>query len=142
MDKFINIKKILVERKMDKAERTRLAKAVFPDVKFPVRAFSRIVKGEAEMTVSQAATVAEFLGVRIEDLYEPDRWLWGSPKDGKNVFLYGDSFRAEVDTQTWVTRLYHKDELVTGGVLCDGQTPVSEYFSKLRDTVMDWLDLI
>ena len=138
MDKFINIKKILEDKGVSK---TQVACLVFPDVKFPQRAFSRVLTGKTELTVSQAATIAEFLGVRIEDLYEPDRWLWDNSKDGKHIFLYGNNFRAEVDTQTWTTRLYHKDELITEEVICDGQTPIGEYFAKLKSLVLAWIDL-
>ena len=138
MNKFINIKKILEDKGVSKTE---VATLVFPDVKFPQRAFSRVLTGKTELTVSQAATIAEFLGVRIEDLYEPDRWIWDNSKDGKHIFLYGNNFRAEVDTQTWNTRLYHKDELITEEVICDGQTPIGEYFAKLKRLVLDWIDL-
>lgn len=138
MNKFINIKKILEDKGVSK---TQIACLVFPDVKFPQRAFSRVLTGKTELTVSQAATIAEFLGVRIEDLYEPDRWLWDDSKDGKHIFLYGNNFRAEVDKQTWNTRLYHKDELITEEVICDGQTPIGEYFAKLKRLVLDWIDL-
>ena len=138
MNKFINIKKILEDKGVSK---TQIACLVFPDVKFPQRAFSRVLTGKTELTVSQAATIAEFLGVRIEDLYEPDRWLWDDSKDGKHIFLYGNNFRAEVDTQTWNTRLYHKDELITEEVICDGQTPIGEYLAKLKRLVLDWIDL-
>lgn len=138
MNKFINIKKILEDKGVSK---TQIACLVFPDVKFPQRAFSRVLTGKTELTVSQAATIAEFLGVRIEDLYEPDRWLWDNSKDGKHIFLYGNNFRAEVDTQSWNTRLYYKDELITEEVICDGQTPIGEYFAKLKRSVIDWIDL-
>lgn len=138
MNKFINIKKILEDKGVSK---TQIACLVFPDVKFPQRAFSRVLTGKTELTASQAATIAEFLDVRIEDLYEPDRWLWDDSKDGKHIFLYGNNFRAEVDTQSWNTRLYHKDELITEEVICDGQTPIGEYFAKLKRLVLDWIDL-
>ena len=138
MNKFINIKKILEDKGVSK---TQIASLVFPDVKFPQRAFSRVLTGKTELTVSQAATIAEFLDVRIEDLYEPDRWLWDNSKDGKCIFLYGNNFRAEIDTQTWKTRLYHKDELITEEVICDEHVPIGEYFAKLKRLVLDWIDL-
>lgn len=138
MNKFINIKKILEDRGVSKAQ---IAALVFPTVKFPQRAFSRVLTGKTELTASQAATIAEFLGVRIEDLYEPDRWLWNNSKDSEIIFLYGNNFRAEVNTQTWNTRLYYKDELIREEVVCDGQIPVGEYLDKLKKIVIDWIDL-
>lgn len=138
MYKSINIKKILEDRGVSK---TQVAALVFPDVKFPQRAFSRVLTGKTELTASQIATIADFLGVSVESLYEPNRWIWDNTRDGKHIFLYGDSFRAEVDLQTWVTRLYHDQDLVLEDTICDGKTPLGEYLSKLQQIVTDWIDL-
>ncbi len=138
MDNFIDIKQTLKEKGLKK---TNVAALIFPDVKFPSRAFSRVLSGKTELTTSQITKLAEILEVRVEDLFEPDRFKW-DVKDGKHIFLYGNEFRAEVDMETWNTRLYHCGELIKEDVICDGSTPISEFLSTLKNLITDWNDLL
>ena len=134
---FLNVKKILEDRGVKKSEMARL---LFPDVKFPLRAFSRILTGEAELSASQVHMLAEHLGCDIVDLYEPDRWIWDNTKDGKHIFIYGTNFRVEVDLNTWESILSYKHEVIERGIFCNGNTPIGEFFDLMRSKIQDWID--
>lgn len=134
---FLNVKKILEDRGIKKSE---VAQLLFPDVKFPLRAFARILTGEAELSASQVHILAERLGCDIVDLYEPNRWVWDDTRSGKCVFIYGSNFRAEVNLETWETILYYKDNIIDHGIFCNGNTPINEFFDIIRSKVQDWID--
>lgn len=134
---FLNVKKLVEDKGIKKTE---VAKLLFPDVKFPLRAFARILTGEAELSASQIPILAEKLGCEIADLYEPDRWLWSDTKDGKHVFIYGKDFRVEIDLNTWETILYYNGEVIERGIFCSGQTPIGEFFGLMKSKIQDWID--
>lgn len=134
---FLNVKKTLEDRGVKKSEVARL---LFPDVKFPLRAFSRILTGEAELSASQVHILAEHLGCDLVDLYEPDRWVWDNTKGGKHIFIYGTNFRVEVDLSTWDAILYYKNEIIERGTFCNGQTPVGEFFDLMKRKIQDWIE--
>ena len=134
---FLNVKKLLEDRKVKKGE---IARLLFPDVKFPLRAFARIMTGEEELSASQVSMLAERLQCEIVDLYEPDRWLWNNTKEGKYIFIYGNDFRVEVDLNTWEAILYYNGEIIERGIFCNGQTPVGEFFDLMKDKIQDWIE--
>lgn len=134
---FLNIKKILEDKGENKTE---IGKLLFPDNRFPARAFSRILTGEAELSASQVSILAERLGCEITELYEPDRWIWDDTRDGKHVFIYGTNFRVEVNLITWETTIYYKDEIIKQGIFCDAHTPIGEFFDSIKADIQDWMD--
>lgn len=134
---FLNIKKILEDRKENKTE---IGKLLFPDNKFPGRAFSRVLTGHAELSASQVSILAERLGCEITELYEPDRWKWDDTRDGKHIFIYGTSFRVSVDTTTWETTIYHKDEIIKQGTYCGPHTPIGDFLDSVKADIQDWVD--
>lgn len=136
---FLNVKEILESRGVKKAE---IARLLFPSVKFPLRALSRVLTGETELSASQVSLLAERLGCEISDLYEPDRWMWDGTKDNKHIFIYGTNFRAEVDIDTWVCDIFYKNEKINQGAFCDGSTPLGEFLDIIQKKIQDWIELI
>lgn len=134
---FLNVKKLLEDRKVKKGE---IARLLFPGVKFPLRAFARVLTGEAELSASQVSILAERLKCEIVDLYEPDRWLWNDSRDGKHIFIYGRDFRVEVDLNTWEAILYYNGEIIERGTFCNGQTPIGEFFDLMKSKIQDWIE--
>lgn len=137
MDHFLNIKKILEGKKVNKGE---IAQLLFPNVRFPRRAFSRILTGEAELSASQVSILADYLKVPIEELYQPDRWLWKDTENGVLIFIYGTDFRAEVELEQWTYVIHYKDKIIATGNV-DGYAPVGEVLNELKQRIHEWLDL-
>lgn len=136
---FINVKKLLERKDIKKSDVARL---LFPNVKFPLRAFARVLTGEAELSASQVSILADKLGCEIIDLYEPDRWVWNDTKDGKHIFIYGKDFRVEVDLTTWESILYYNREIIDRGTFCNGSTPIGEFFDLMKRKIQDWIDFV
>ena len=51
-----------------------LAKVLFPNVKYPKLAFDRIIKGEANLDITQIEVLASYIGVLVQDLFSVDTW--------------------------------------------------------------------
>lgn len=80
-----NIKKILELYDLDKVA---LAKQLFPTAKYPMSAFNRIIREEAELNVGQLEKLADFLGIVVSDLFAPDSWK-GLSENGYLIFVKG-----------------------------------------------------
>lgn len=66
-----DISKVIELWHLDKEE---VAKVVFPKVRFPVLAFRRVLKGEAELDTIQLGLLADYIGVPVTDLFGLDNW--------------------------------------------------------------------
>lgn len=89
-----------------------LSRVLFPKVKFPEKAFERIISGVAELSSSQVSILAQFLGCEIADLYDHDRWLRNNSWDSNRVFIYGRGFRAEYNTSSGEVLIYSNNQLI------------------------------
>lgn len=138
MKKFLNLKKILDAKGVNKSEIDVL---LFPNVKYPDRALARILEGEAELSASQISILSDFLGMSIDEMFEPDRFRWENTLDGKHIFIYGDTFRVEVSLDTWQTIIYFRDEIIKRDNTFTGDTTLSAFFEKVREEIHNWTDL-
>lgn len=96
-----NIKKVLKHYDLDAAV---LAKQLFPAAKYPMSAFNRIVKGEAELSVGQLERLADFLGVTLSDLFAPDSWK-GLSENGHLIFVKG-KYKARINYDNSFLSIY------------------------------------
>lgn len=135
---FLNVKELLETKGVSKTE---IARLLFPDVKFPLRAFSRILTKEAELSASQVSILAERLGCEISDMYEPSRWIWESSSDDEYTFIYGKNFRVKVNLSNWESTIFYKNDLIDKGIFCDGSMPLKDYFEMIQQKIHDWIDL-
>ena len=109
-----------------------IAEHLFPKNKFPVLALNRVVNGEAQLDSEQISKLAMLLGVEIQDLYVAN-WV---PSHKKNKLVFNsDDFRAELDTKTWTTNIFHKDTLLHGVVLSKESVSLKEYINKLNSEI-------
>lgn len=105
----IDISRVLQDRDVNKKA---LSQLLFPKIKFPEKAFDRIVSGVAELSASQVSLLAQFLGCEINDLYDHDKWLRNNSWDANRVFIYGRGFRAEYNTQTGEALIFSNNQLI------------------------------
>lgn len=138
MKKFLNLKKILDAKGVNKSEIDVL---LFPTVKYPDRALARILEGEAELSASQISILSDFLGMSIDEMFEPDRFRWENTLDGKHIFIYGDTFRVEVSLDTWQTVIYFRDEIIKRDNTFTGDTTLRAFFEEIREEIRNWTDL-
>jgi len=81
-----------------------LANELFPQNKYPVAAFRRLLTGESEMNVNQAQRLAGLLGVSVDDLLNGKVWKAEFKKPG--LTLVKGAYRVEIRENNSV-KFYH-----------------------------------
>lgn len=104
MPKF-NIKEVIEYYKPSIPD---LAKLLFPTAKYPKAAFDRVLRGEALLNVEHLETIADFLGIAISDLFNPDSWK-GIAEEGHIVFIKG-AYKARINYKNSFLSLYSSED--------------------------------
>lgn len=124
----INLQKLIEAKGLNKEE---VAHQLFPNNKFPILALSRVIKGVNALDTDQVSKLAALAGLTISEIFEYENWTSRS-NDGEGIhkFTRGD-YRAELNTFTWVTKLFHKESLFHTSVICSGSVSLQDYFTEL-----------
>lgn len=125
----INIKKIIVENGLNTQD---VAIHLFPTNKHPNLALNRIIKGEGELNSVQVSKLASLADITIQQAYSGE---W-TPKNLDNICtIVTTEFLAELNTDTWKTKLFHKKSLFHQDNLSwDGLTPLG-YINYLNNII-------
>lgn len=119
----INLNKII-----ESSDFMAVAKCLFPENKFPTQALTRHLGLKLSLNEDQILALSKFTGLPVSELFESD---WKSHnKDG--VFTFNkDGFKAELDTNTWITRLTFEGARVHEELIVSKSVLLSEYLGKL-----------
>lgn len=128
--KTIDLNKIIESQELDPKE---VAQQLFPGNKYPKLALNRVISGEAVLDANQISKLALMTGLSIDQLYSGNDWKMRS-KAGIFYFQNGE-YKAELNSETWVTKIFHNDSLFHESVITSGVTPVSEYIDKLNSII-------
>jgi hypothetical protein len=126
----INLAGIIEARKLDT---NVVAELLFPAVKYPRLALNRILSGEAVLDADQISKLSTYTGISIGYLFSGGAWEFKlKPKDVVE-FISGE-YKAELNTKSWIIKVYSKKTLFHEEVIVGKNTPVSsilEYLDKL-----------
>ncbi len=128
--KTIDVEKIIKTKKLDKKE---LAQQLFPENKHSSLALNRVIKGDGFLDSNQISLLSELTGIAIGNLYSGNEWGLKNNK-GLTVLTSGN-FRAELDTKTWITKVFDKDSLFHESVIHSGTTALSVYLNLLTQII-------
>lgn len=123
--KTIDLDGIIKKRNLDPNE---IAKELFPSNRYPRLALNRVLKKKALLNADQISRLSAITGISISELY--GRAWKSSYKKDLHILTCGE-FRAELDTTTWITRLYHNGSLCHEEILHSGAIMLNEYISLL-----------
>lgn len=126
----IDINNIIESKGLDQND---LAKELFPGTKHPKMALQRIIKGEAQLDTEQIVRLSAYTGLSISELFGQRDWK-ASSKGGVHTFESED-YRAELDTNTWISKVWKKSELIHEVVIHDRHISLSNYFSLLNNVI-------
>lgn len=110
-----------------------IGKEIYPDKKFPGHSLKRVLDGHGQFNVIQLQKLAAVLGVDVCSLFKPWKAEY-KMSDSTHIFRKG-KFRAELNTKTWVTRVFKEDSLFFEDVIFAPGVPMSEYISKLEEII-------
>ena len=124
--KGINLRKIIEHHELDSTE---IAKLLFPKNRHPLLALNRILFNKAVLDADQISRFSMFTGIPIADLYDGTGWQSRYSK-GKHILTSGD-YRAELDTETWSTKVFKNDTLYHEFIMHAKSITLSEYIQRL-----------
>jgi hypothetical protein len=134
------MQEILIE---DIIEKCRLSKRevadhLFPTNKFAMVALGRVIKKEALLDSEQISKLALMSGRTISELYTGEGWK-ARNKAGIHIITNGD-YIAELDTQTNITKIYHKGSMFHESILHDGAIALSDYLKELDNQILKFTE--
>lgn len=126
----IDLTTILEKSEVPKKE---MADLLFPSHKYPVLAFNNVLKGELKLDADQISKLSTFTGIPIEELFQISKWKMESSAD-KIEFTNGE-FRAILNTETWITKIFCNGSMFHESVIHSGMVPLSEYFKTINELI-------
>lgn len=112
-----------------------LAKALFPEAKYPKAAFNRVLKGDSSLSVEQLEKLASFIGVSPSELFTLDSWH-STAVDGYMSFRNG-AFEAKLNYHGAFLTLY-KDGKVVDRRIVGTNMSISEFANYLNDLITNF----
>ena len=122
----IDLSQIIKDNNLSDSE---VAKQLFPTNKHPRLALNRIFSGKAVLDANQISLLAFELDIPISELFTGGRWK-AKFNGGTHTFTTGD-YRAELNTKTNFTRIFHKDSLCHSCLITPIAISLNEYLRKL-----------
>lgn len=118
------------EKGLDKKE---VARQLFPNNNFPVRALDRAIKGDYALDANQISKLALLANATIGELFSGESWK--SDYDGRLHTFTNGEFMATLDPTTWMTRVFHNKSLFHETIIHSKEVPLGEYFEKLNQII-------
>ncbi len=128
--KKIDLKKIIKVKNLNKKE---VAAELFPANKFALLALDRVLAEKGVLDADQISRFSLYSGIPIAELYSGADWS-STIKNGTHVLLKGD-YRAELDTKTWTTRLFHNDSLFHQFIIHSAGISLGDYIDTLNSEI-------
>lgn len=125
----IDLKKVIADNNLNKKE---VAKHLFPGNSYPVLALNRVIKGDAKLDSDQISKLSLFANCTIEDLYGIK--FRPQTKDRK-MFFESEDYKAELNIDTWTTKVFHKDSLFHESVIHKSSIALSDYLEQLTSII-------
>ena len=112
-----------------------LAKLLFPENRYPIRALTRVRTGKSLLNEEQIESLASHIGADPGDLFKT---TWSStPKGSKVIFKYGP-YVAVFDAKKWTTTLRKGDEVILEESIAQDHVQLSNYIKFLNQIIKDY----
>lgn len=131
MEQF-NIHKIIEYYQLD---REVIAKVLFPNVKHPFESLRRVLNGVSVLDANQIATLAQYLGVLVCELYSVSANDWkGTVEEGHLVFIRGP-YKVKLGYKGMYMTIYKNNQLIRNQVNCYAEMTVSEFINYINNLI-------
>jgi len=124
--KTIDVESIIKEANLSKVE---VAIQLFPENKFPALALNRVMNQELPLDANQISKLSLLAGIPIASMFSGESWK-AELKGNVHTFTNGE-YKAELDTDTWVTKVFHNNSRIHEELIHSKAIPLSEYLNKL-----------
>lgn len=125
MEQTIDLAGIMEAKKLNKEE---IARDLFPNTKYPVRALERVMAGISELDANQILRLSISTGISLEDLFHSSEWK-AKFKNRVHTFTNGNR-KIELDVDKWTANLWENGEKIHGTLLVDKLIPLNEFLQS------------
>jgi len=125
--KKIDLKKIIEAKNLNVKE---VALELFPGNKYPHLALKRVLLGEGVLDADQISRFSLYSDIPISELYTGANWK-STIQDRTHVLINGQ-YRAELDTKTWTTKLFHKNSIFHEFIIHSSGISLGDYIERLN----------
>ena len=132
MEQF-NISNVIKHYKLNTED---LAKVLFPTVKYPKQAFDRVLKGEANLDITQVERLASHIGVLVTDLFSANTWK-GSSEDGCLVMLKGE-YKVKLNYNGVYVSIYKNNNLISQNLSNVPSMTVQEFINYIDNFIKNY----
>lgn len=127
----IDLKKIIKNHNLEFSE---VAKHLFPKNKYPNLALNRVMQGVTFLNSEQLSRLSLLANVQIGELFGLN---WKSKKIGDLMTLSTGNYKAELDTRSWVTKVFDRGSLFHESIIHSGSIPLSRYLTSLNSIIVE-----
>lgn len=128
---MIDLKAIL--KNQNKLSRKEFAALLFPNAQYPLTALNRTLQGKRSLKEIEISRLAIVLDIAIPELFTGS---WKPSKTEKGKFtLKHKSFRAELDMNTGVSRIYDTDTMLHESMVHSNAITLTEYIDSLNTII-------
>lgn len=113
-----------------------LAKVLFPTVKYPKQAFDRVLKGEANLDISQVERLASHIGVLVSDLFSANTWK-GSSEDSCLTLTKGE-YKIKLNYNGVFLSMYKNNNLILQNISNIPAMSVPEFINYINNLIKDY----
>lgn len=132
MEQF-NISNVIEHYKLNTED---LARVLFPTVKYPKQAFDRVLKGEANLDITQVERLASHIGVLVTDLFSANTWK-GSSEDGCLVMLKGE-YKVKLNYNGVYVSIYKNNNLISQNLSNVPSMTVQEFINYIDNFIKNY----
>lgn len=132
MERF-NISNVIEHYKLNTED---LARVLFPTVKYPKQAFDRVLKGEANLDITQVERLASHIGVLVADLFSVNTWK-GSSEDGCLVMLKGE-YKVKLNYNGVYVSIYKNNNLISQNLSNVPSMTVQEFINYIDNFIKNY----
>ena len=128
-----NIKNVIEHYKLNTED---LAKALFPNVKYPKQALDRILKGEGNLDITQVEELANYIGVLVTDLFSANTWK-SSAEDGCLTLLKGQ-YKVKLNYNGVYLSIYKDNVLIEQKISNVPSMTIQEFINFLDNLIKNY----
>ena len=128
----IDIEKLIETYKLDER---KISLLLYPTNKFPEQALKRQIKGESLLDEIQISRLSHFLGISVDKLFTGIDWTYENEGEKINFEAMLGGYTAELNTRTWITKVFKRDSLIHESVIHNGMVTLSDYIKMLNKII-------
>lgn len=121
----------LIESKGLKLE--YVGKKLFPTNRYPYLALRRVLDGLALLDSTQISILSQITETPIQDIFEGATWK--GTQTGSTITLASGNYTAELNTETWLTKVYENGTLFHEVLIANEGVSLSKYLKFLSNII-------